>query len=65
MMKLRSISGEKQKQLEMSKTLFTTQMAGVKNRKAEYLQISLPASLDCLQSLSVQSGQYMMGVWLR
>jgi hypothetical protein len=63
--KLRSISCEKQKQCEESKTIHTRQIAAVKERNEEYLKTSLPAALDGLQGLSVGSGQYMKEVWLR
>ena len=63
--KLRSISSEKQKQCNESKTMHARQMAAVKEKNDEYLQTSLPAALDGLQSLSVGSGEYLRGVWLR
>ena len=45
--------------------MHTRQMAAVKARNEEYLETSLPAALDGLQSLSAGSGQYMKEVWLR
>ena len=41
------------------------QMAALKERNEEYLKTSLPAALDCLQGLSVRSGEYMKEIWLR
>ena len=62
--KLRSIMSEKKKQSEEGRSLQVQQMTAVGKRKEEYLQSSLPAALNGLQGLSVESGHFLRDVLL-